>query len=213
MIAWEIHGRELANCNCSYGCPCQFNALPTHGACEAAVGFEIERGHYGDVKLDGLRMASIYKWPGPVHEGNGEMQIIVDESATPEQRDALEKIMTGSDTNDMATMWWIFSAMSPTKHPTLSVPIKTEIDIDGRTGSISVPGVFRITAEPIRNPITGIPHQVRINLPHGFEYETAEIGSGSTTTEGVISLPNNKATYAQFAELHLGNSGVIRAAA
>src|SRR5438034_944809 len=30
---WTIHGREFANCNCAYGCPCQFNALPTHGNC------------------------------------------------------------------------------------------------------------------------------------------------------------------------------------
>ena len=28
MIKWEIKGREFGNCNCDYGCPCQFNALP-----------------------------------------------------------------------------------------------------------------------------------------------------------------------------------------
>ncbi len=36
MIDWAIKGREFANCNCSYGCPCQFNALPTDGTCKAA---------------------------------------------------------------------------------------------------------------------------------------------------------------------------------
>ncbi|HEX6794628.1 MAG TPA: DUF1326 domain-containing protein, partial [Casimicrobiaceae bacterium] len=35
MTPWEIQGRELINCNCSYGCPCQFSALPTNGNCEA----------------------------------------------------------------------------------------------------------------------------------------------------------------------------------
>ena len=24
---WTIKGREFVNCNCSYGCPCQFNGL------------------------------------------------------------------------------------------------------------------------------------------------------------------------------------------
>ena len=28
---WMIRGPEIASCNCSYGCPCQFNALPTDG--------------------------------------------------------------------------------------------------------------------------------------------------------------------------------------
>ena len=68
MTPWEIKGRELANCNCAYGCPCQFNALPTYGTCEAAVGYEIDTGHYGGIKLDGLRVSATYKWPGPVHE-------------------------------------------------------------------------------------------------------------------------------------------------
>ena len=28
---WRVKATEFANCNCSYGCPCQFNALPTNG--------------------------------------------------------------------------------------------------------------------------------------------------------------------------------------
>jgi hypothetical protein len=64
MTPWEIKGKVFANCNCSYGCPCQFNALPTNGFCEA-VTMEIEEGHCGEVKLDGLRMGGIFQWPGP----------------------------------------------------------------------------------------------------------------------------------------------------
>ena len=61
MTPWEIKAKEFANCNCAYGCPCQFNALPTKGFCEAAVAMEIEQGHFGDVKLDGLRIGGIYQ--------------------------------------------------------------------------------------------------------------------------------------------------------
>ena len=71
---WEIKGRELGNCNCAYGCPCQFNALPTHGDCHAVVGYQIDEGHHGDVRLDGLRAALIASWPGPIHEGNGTIK-------------------------------------------------------------------------------------------------------------------------------------------
>jgi hypothetical protein len=44
---WSIKGREFVNCNCSYGCPYQFNGLPTYGYCQAVAGMEIEQGHHG----------------------------------------------------------------------------------------------------------------------------------------------------------------------
>lgn len=211
MSKWEIHGRELASCNCVYACPCQFNAMPDKGWCEAAVVFEVDRGRHGDTPLDGLRMAGTYKWPGAVHEGDGKMQLFIDETATDAQFGALDRIMRGEDTDDMATMWWVFSAMSPNKLPTRRARIATEIDIDGRIGSGVVDGVFKLSAEPIRNPVTGDPHRVRIDLPDGFEYRLAEIGSGSVTTEGDIALRHIDKTYAQFAELHLSGTGVIAA--
>ena len=114
-IEWNINGKEYANCNCAYGCPCQFNALPTHGNCEAAIGYQIDTGRFGDVKLDGLRAVALCKWPGPVHHGNGTMQLVIDERADAKQRDALVKIMSGQETKEMATMWWVYSAMCTTK--------------------------------------------------------------------------------------------------
>ena len=211
MTPWEIKGREFNNCNCAYGCPCQFLAPPTYGTCEAAMTVIVDQGHYGDVKLDGLKIGATYKWPGAVHEGNGEYQLFIDETATTEQRNALEKIATGQDTDDMATMWWIFNAMCPTQHETQYKKIDAEIDVDARTASSNVEGVFEVEGQPIKNSITGADHRAQISLPHGFEYAMAEVGSATTNTKGgSIDLPNNKNTYAQFANLHLNNSGVIR---
>ena len=206
---WRVKGTELANCNCAYGCPCQFNALPTHGDCRAAAAWEIEEGHFGDIRLDGLRTAFLVSFPGAVHQGNGTMQIIIDERAAPEQRDALLKIMTGQETDDMATMWWVFSAMSPNKLEPLFRPIEYEVDIDARRGHFRVPGVVETTGEPIRNPVTGAEHRARIDLPHGFEYRIAEMGSATTRASGAIALPGLENTYAQFAHIHLSNKGVV----
>ena len=50
MADWEIHGHMFTNCSCAYGCPCQFNALPTHGYCRAVVFVQIDKGHFGDKK-------------------------------------------------------------------------------------------------------------------------------------------------------------------
>jgi hypothetical protein len=212
MIDWTIKARELANCNCAYGCPCQFNALPTDGTCKGAICFQFTEGHFGDVDLGGLRAVSRFKFPGPVHEGNGTMQIIVDEDADEAQRNALLTIMQGQETEPMATMWAVYTAMCSTILDPLFKPIDLEIDVEKRSGRISVPGVLELTAEPIRNPVTGDVHRARIDLPHGFEYEIAEIGSGSMKATGDMEVELED-SYAQFAELHLSNSGVVRKAA
>lgn len=213
MTPWEIDALELANCNCSFGCPCQFNSLPTHGNCEAAVGFVIKKGHYGDVTLDGVKFGMTASWPEAIHMGNGTIQLIVDASASPEQRAAIEAIATGSDTEDMATMFWVFNKMAPNRLETLSKPIDLAIDPERRSGHVRIPGVFELTAEPIRNPVTGAEHRARINLPHGFEYRQAEIASGTTTTSGAISLTKNKGTHSHFCRIYMTGKGVIDHAA
>ena len=207
-VEWWIKGREFANCNCSYGCPCQFNALPTHGNCRAAAGWQIDQGVFGTVKLDGLRAAGLYAWPGPVHGGNGTMQLVVEERARREQREALLKIMTGQDTAEMATMWWVYAAMCPNKLEPLFKPIEFEVDVDARRARLVVPGIVESSGEPIRNPVTGAEHRVRIDLPHGFEYRLAEIGSGRTKALGQIKLDLTN-TYGQFARIHLSHAGVV----
>jgi hypothetical protein len=207
-IDWQIKGKEFANCNCSYGCPCQFNALPTHGFCCAVAGFQIEQGRFGDVKLDGLRAAGLYRWPGPVHEGNGTMQLIVDKSADARQREALLKIMNGQETEQFATMWFVFSAMAPNKLEPVFEKIDFDVDVDARRARLVIPGIVESVGEPIKNPVTGLEHRARIDIPHGFEYRLAEIGSGRTTTSGKIKL-DLKDTYGQFARIHLSNKGIV----
>ena len=212
MTEWMIKAREFVSCNCSYGCPCQFNALPTYGNCEAAASFQIDEGRFGDVDLGGVRAAAVYSFPGAIHEGNGTMQLIVDKNADDAQRDAMLKIMQGEETEPMTTMWSVFTTMCTNILTPLSKAIELEIDVDKRIGRAVVPGVVEMTGEPIRNPVTDEPHRARIDLPHGFEYSLAEIGSATTKAMGEIKLDLKK-TYAQFARIHLSNKGVVRKAA
>lgn len=208
MTNWFIKGKELGNCNCSYGCPCQFNALPTHGNCMAAIGYHIDEGRFGDVRLDGLLAAATYKWPGAVHQGNGTMQLIIDQRADRKQRDALVTVMSGKETAERATMWWVYGAMCPNKLEPLFLPIELEVDVDGRRGRLAVPGVLETVGEPIRNPITGAELRARIDLPHGFEYRLGEIASGTTHATGGVKLDMDK-SWGVFAKLHLSNAGVV----
>ena len=205
---WTLHGREFANCNCSYGCPCQFNALPTHGNCWAVVGIKIDKGHHGTVTLDGLRIAGIFKYPGAIHMGNGEALPIVDKRATEEQRNALLRIMSGLDTVPGATFFQVFSTTFEQVEDPVFAPIELAVDIEGRRARLRVEGWIDAHGEPITNPVTGEEHRARINLPHGFEYETCEVGRGWATTQGPVDVQLSD-SHAQFATLHMTESGVV----
>lgn len=209
MTTWEFEGRELINCNCAFGCPCQFNARPSKGHCEAMGAIGIDRGHHGDVSLDGLRLAVVFRWPGAIHEGKGECQPIVDERASPQQRESLLKIMSGQDTDPFATMFAVFSTTLETVHEPIFTTIDFDVDVDARRGRVRAAGVFELEGQPIRNPVTGQEHRARIDLPHGFEYELAEVGSASSRSQGRLEVKLEN-SYAQFARLHMGSHGLIR---
>lgn len=210
MISWEIKGSELVNCTCEYGCNCQFNALPDKGHCHAVAGIQIDEGHHGDVRLDGLRIAAIFKWPGAIHEGNGEAIAFVDAQANDSQREALLKIMTGQDTDPFATMFAVYAATVTTMNAPVFTDIDLEIDVDGRRGRVFVADYIETTGEPIRNKVSGVETRAQIVLPEGFEYSVAEIGSASSRTKGPVQVEMTD-SYGQFARLHLNNHGVVRA--
>ena len=209
MTPWEIKGRELVNCTCEYGCNCQFNALPDKGHCHAVAGIQIDTGRYGNTKLDSLRIAAIFKWPGPIHEGNGEAIAFVDENASEPQREALLKIMTGQDTDPFATMFAVYASTVSKMNPPVFTKIDLDLDIDGRRGRIFVKDYIDTKGEPIRNKVTNDETRAQIVLPNGFEYAVAEVGSASSKTTGPVQV-EMKNTYGQFARLHLNNHGVVR---
>ncbi len=96
-VDWKIKGPKIGACSCDYGCPCEFNGLPSEGLCEGLEAQRIDEGWFGDVRLDGLLFAARFHWPGPVHEGRGTVQAVIDKRATPEQIDALSKILDGEE--------------------------------------------------------------------------------------------------------------------
>lgn len=209
MAYWRLTGRELVNCSCDYGCNCQFGGLPDKGHCHAAFSMIIDKGAHGETDLSGLRIGAVFKWPGPIHEGHGECAAFVDERADDAQRNALLTIMTGGDTDPMATVFAVFASTIQTMHEPQFVPFDMEIDVDDRRGRARFGDRVSIDGEPIRSPVDGREIRARIDLPNGFEYSLAEIGSASSSSRGPapLELANS---YAQFARIDLDSHGVVR---
>lgn len=194
---WHIAGEEVASCNCAWGCPCQFNALPTHGRCEALAGFQIREGYFGTTRLDGVRFAQIYWWPGPIHDANGTRQLIIDEQATPDQRAALLALAGGTQGG---AYFEIFAAVCPHMLDPVVAPIAIQSDRERRQALLHIPGVGELRTEPIKNPVTGEEHRARIVLPNGFEYKEAEVAN-TVTLRVQSSAPlvfEHTDTYAQL---------------
>ncbi len=206
---WMIRGSEFSNCNCAFGCPCQFNSPSTNGYCEAIGSVLIEEGNFNDISLDGLCFVMLLKWPGEVAGGNGQQQLIIDESANSEQREALRKIAHGESTAPGATHFYVYNSTMSKVHDTLYAPIKISIDVEARHAHTKIEGLVESTGTPLVDPFSGEESRARIHLPNGFEYTYAEMGAGTSKITADIELDLNN-SYGQFNILHMNQDGVIR---
>lgn len=206
---WMIRGSEFTNCNCAYGCPCQFNSPSTNGFCEAIGSFLIEEGRFNDTSLDGLKFCLLLKWPGEIADGNGRSQLIIEEKADENQRDAINKIAHGESTAPGSTFFYVINSTMSEVLETLYAPIEISIDIGARKALTRIEGLVESNGSPIINPFSGEEDRRGIYNPNGFEYIYAEMGNGnSKITAGLeLSLSN---TYGQFSVLHMNQDGVIR---
>lgn len=174
MTEWRMKGEYIKNCNCAFGCPCDFWAPPTHHKCEGMSAMRIAEGHFGATNLDGLLWAAVYHWPGPLHEGNGTLQPYVIDRATSQQREALLTIMSGKAGN----AWFeVLASVVSAIHEPRFVPIEFEFDLQGRRARVTIPGELETVSKPIRNIASGDEHRILVELPRGMEYLKAETAS------------------------------------
>jgi hypothetical protein len=158
----------------------------------------------GSVPLSPSATDRIAFWT-KLHQRLGALSNRVDAA----QREAILKIMSGEDSDPFATVFAVLASTLTEAYDPIFAPIEFDVDVDARKGRFVVAGVAECVGEPIKNPVTGAEHRARIDIPHGFEYEIAEMGSGTATTQGKIQL-KLKDSYGQFARLHLNNHGVVK---
>ncbi len=105
---WQLSGEYFENCSCDVVCPClvstqaPLTARPTQGHCAVTFAIHIDRGHYGDVPLDGLNVGMVAYTPGPMGEGHWKVGAYIDERADDRQQAALGAIFSGTAGGPMA---------------------------------------------------------------------------------------------------------------
>ena len=178
-------------CNCDWGCPCNFNAKPTNGSCEGTWGLHITSGTCGDLKLDGLKLAWSGRWPGAVHEGRATAKLFIDETASEEQRNALEDIFKGR-LDGMP--WSIIAATVDTWVETAYVPF--EWTFDGINSSYNAGYQVRVALDTMRSPVSGAEVSATISLPTGLI--TNKVHASANKAFSVFSKGLNMAAPGKF---------------
>jgi hypothetical protein len=162
-MAWELSGSYLANCSCELVCPCPVDGPPTSksGQCQGALVFDVTRGNLDETDLSGTRVALTNVFPSNLTSGNWTVGIVVDEGASDEQFDALERIFRGQEGGPFGDLSGFYGEWLGAE--------RGQISFDGGdTPSMSV-GDGSATFEPLMGG-DGTPTTVK-NAPFGFAAE------------------------------------------
>jgi hypothetical protein len=193
-VKWSLEADFLQACNCDYGCPCEFEAPPTTGYCDGMGFWRINKGSYGKVSLKGLGFGFSAKWPKAIHHGNGTAVIFIDQKAKPEQRAALFEIASG---RAGGIPFEIIATTFSKVHEPQFVPFK--FSIKGRNSSVKAGDLAEILHEPIKNPVTGEPEEIRVEHGTGFVFKGADC----------VSAKECRSSFADLTYSYPGKNGFI----
>jgi hypothetical protein len=199
--SWKASGQYYETCNCDFICPCvpaQLTARPTKGSCAFAMAFQIERGHFGSVSLDGLGFIVLGLTPEAMGKGNWSVGLLADERASAEQRDAMTAIASGAAGGPMAALAPLIGKFLGVQ----SAPIR--FDRAGRKWSVSSAGHLDMAAEgamginpaatePLHLANTGHPAADRFALAHPSRSHVHALGLDWDDVSG-----QNNGQYAPF---------------
>jgi hypothetical protein len=171
---------------------------PTNGSCTFAMAFQIDRGSFGTVSLDGLGFIVLGLTPEAMGKGNWSVGVIADARANAEQRDAISSIASGSAGGPMAAL----SALIGTFLGVESAPI--HFSRSGATWSVSASSLVDMAAagamginpaatEPLHLDHTGHPAADRFALAHASKSHVHALGLDWDDVSGL-----NNGQYAPF---------------
>ena len=169
--SWAVSGEYMEACSCDYLCPCIVKnmALPaTHEFCKVALTFEITKGHFGEVSLDGVRFTMFAQSEAVMSSGNWIGGLVIDSAATDAQAAAVGTIASAAGHGPLAMFAPLISDFRGVERH----PITFERDGLGRTVRIGellvqhVDGVESLTAPGQCLAIDNTAHPVnaRLNL-------------------------------------------------
>lgn len=100
---WSVNMTAIESCSCPMFCQCYFNSQPAghahHGGaaehyCRFNMGWKVNKGQYGKVKLDGAKFWIAGDLGGDFSKGEMDWAVVTFEpSVTAEQREGISKVL------------------------------------------------------------------------------------------------------------------------
>ena len=146
MTTWWARGLLFENCACTLVCPghMHFSQMCTHERCKGYWALRFDAGTFGEVPLEGVRAVIAFDTPQRMIDGNWTQTIIIDESATAGQRQAVETIFSGKAGGPWAKLAPFVGIAQPTEYR----PI--EIVDEGATKRVSIADRLKAAITQIR---------------------------------------------------------------
>ena len=187
-IAWRARGLLFENCNCQVVCPghVHFDQLCTHERCVGFWAIRIDQGVFGEVSLDGVRAVIAYDSPRHMIDGNWTEVIVIDQAASPAQRQSVEAILTGR----AGGPWAVLGRFVGRRLDTRFLPV--EFADEGVTKRARIPGLLEAAVTQIRGRDRAQPVLFQ-NIFNQIHASTQVVASGATEyDDGVIKISTAK---------------------
>lgn len=152
-VDWAIEGKVISADNCAIGCPCIFGEPPSHGRCTYTGILIIEKGHYGEVNLDGVKFGLGGAFGRSAEMAAQEYDFVayyIDSRASAKQKDALKKIL-GSK---------VFEPLgkpSEIKEAPISVTGIEHFAQPGKTYAVAAGDFLKVQVTPVSGAMSGQP--------------------------------------------------------
>jgi hypothetical protein len=162
------------------------------------MAFQVDRGTYGTVSLDGLGFIVLGLTPEAMAKGNWSVGVIADDRATAEQREAIGAIASGGAGGPMSALSGLVGKFLGVE----SAPIR--FDRDGVKWSVKASDLVDMAAEgakglnpdatePLHLDNTGHPAADRLALAHASRSHVHALGLAWDDATG-----RNNGQYAPF---------------
>jgi Protein of unknown function (DUF1326) len=132
-VDWALNATIIDGCSCRMLCPCIFGSPATvgsaathehegHRSCYFNAAFQVNKGHHGKVRLDGLKF-----WFAGDKGDARTVELTFEPSATKEQREGIRVFMS----HFLPLQWTSFSEGPDAKIDWKAESVRAEAKLDG----------------------------------------------------------------------------------